>query len=318
MPTKDWRLLARDLSFYVSGRADVAAADWHADPWVYPLDWTFQLDREDEYFAPKDDEGIPLRAYPEPIGTHYLPSRIAGYGFAHWNRWSLRGDTLNRDGFLRVAGWFLHSSSSGRYEYDIAVAGKTPPWISCIAQGEAASILVRAERLTGERGYGEAARRAAHWLLVPERDGGVQSTLPDGRPFLEEYPLTRYRHVLNGCLYAVVGLSDLCRHGDSREERAPFHDLLRRLIESLENNLPAWDARGWSTYDYCVDARATRNLNTMTYQTLQVVLLRYLADQADSSALRAMAERWSRSAQRLPMRMQALGRKMAYRIVSGW
>jgi heparosan-N-sulfate-glucuronate 5-epimerase len=316
MARKEWRLILRDVSFYFTGNADVAAADWKRDPWLYPLDWTYQLDREADYFEPKDTLGIPLRRFAPPIGDRYLPSRVAGYGFAHWNRGSEPREVISRDRFMTVAHWFRDTHDEGRYFYDIRIAGKTEPWISCIAQGEAASILTRAHRLTNDSSFLAAAHTAVRWLLVAEKNGGLQSILPDGRPFLEEYPGTVYRHVLNGCLYAAVGIHDVIREDPvNSRELAQFFG---QLVDAIAANLGHWDVSGWSTYDYLSATGAARNLNTMTYQLLQVFLLQYLADVSGNDALAAGAARWRRSANRLPMRLGALAGKLAYRLKSRW
>jgi heparosan-N-sulfate-glucuronate 5-epimerase len=316
MPIKEFKLLARDIGFYLTGRADVSEADWPHDPWLYPLDWTYQLDREADYFQPKDEAGIPLREFPPPLGRQYLVSRIAGYGFAHWNRsCSAQASPDNHRQFARVADWFA-SVSGARYEHHFPIATMAVPWISCIAQGEASSILCRAFVRTGERRYLEQAKRALAPLGVAVEDGGVRGRLPDGGPFLEEYPGSEYRHVLNGCLYALVGLLDYVRAAgpEAREEDR----LLARLLDSVGRNLDSWDLNGWSVYDFPSGPGARRNLNTMTYQRLQVVFLRYLSAHRPDPRLDRTRERWELNAGRLTCRLGAFGRKAAYRLASGW
>jgi hypothetical protein len=316
MPIKEWRLLARDVSFYVSGKADVSFADWHAEPWYYPTEWQYQLDRESDYFSPKDATGIPLREFRAPIGVRYLPARVSAYGMAHWNRWLRDGSQNSLTEFDKVTSWLMSAHRDGRYEHDFALAGMPAGWISCISQGEAASLLVRAYRVTGNDKYLGAASRAIDWLMLPVAEGGLRGTLPDGSIFLEEYPGTKYRHVLNGCLYAAVGISDLLRvsPGERSDVRALFSDLMNTIAVNLE----AWDVGGWSTYDYSPQKQTARNLNTMTYHLVQAVLLSYLADLTGDDRLRRVAERWSMSASRLPKRLGALGAKLTYRLRAGW
>lgn len=316
MPIKEFKLLARDIGFYFTGRSDVSEAEWRRDPWLYPLDWTYQLEREADYFMPKDANGIPLREFPPPLGAQYLVSRIAGYGFAHWNlscRASSREE--NRREFLKVADWFA-GVKDARYEHHFPIATMKVPWISCIAQGEASSILCRAYVWTGDTRYLEQARRSVAPLGVPVEKGGVLATLPDGGPFLEEYPGSEYRHVLNGCLYALVGLHDYVRvAGDAaRQEDA----LLGSLLDSVARHLPCWDLEGWSVYDFPANAGAPRNLNTMTYQHLQVIFLSYLAHHRPDPRLDRTRLHWERNAARIGMRLKALRRKIGYRLASGW
>jgi heparosan-N-sulfate-glucuronate 5-epimerase len=248
--------------------------------------------------------------------VRYLPSRIAAYALAHWNQWLIGGHLVNRAEFVRAANWMLLSPRNGRYEHDIAVAGISPPWISCIAQGEAASVLTRAHMLTGDNRYLRAADDAVRWLLVSEEDGGLQSRLPDGGVFLEEYPGSIYRHVLNGCLYAAVGVSDLSRvHNQENNDIRLF---LRTLCLSIGSHLALWDVSGWSTYDYPSDKAKRRNLNTMTYHMLQIILLEYLADVTGDDSMRAMSERWAQSSRSLRARISALMAKARYRLAVRW
>jgi heparosan-N-sulfate-glucuronate 5-epimerase len=316
MPMKEWRLLGRDLWFYLGGHADVTSADWRANPSLYPADWVYQLDREGDYFAPKDAQGIPVRVFRGPLGAQYLPSRIFGYGLAHWNRAVRRGDTGNCAAFVRVVAWLMEEHVDGRIEHRFPLAGMPMPWISCISQGEAISVLTRAHHATGDARYLQVAERALHWLMLSEVEGGLRSALPDGSPFMEEYPGTEYRHVLNGCLYALVGVRDLIHAGGAGVAGRSFY---QKVVDGLADNLDAWDVAGWSTYDFSPGStRRVRNLNTMTYQCLQSILLRYIADDTGDVRLRSMAERWERSAQKLPTRLGALGAKLAYRLVARW
>ena len=311
MPRKEINLLARDIRFYLFGGADVAAADWQSDDWVYPLDWGYQLDREADYFDPKDEHGIPLHVYGGGIGVQYLPSRVAGFALAHWNRWRVAGDASNRSSFLMAADWF-RDAPDNRYLYDFAVAGITPPWISCIAQGEGGSILARAFVETGDPAYREAAARSMEPLKHMVGDGGVQDRLPDGSPFLEEYPGSIYRHVLNGCLYGVIGMHDVLRVLDRPDEQ--LASLLQQVTEAVVANIEAWSVGGWTSYDYPKPGERRRNLNTMTYQTLQSILVRYVGEIRGEPRLIAAADRWSRAAASPFARSGAMVRKIAYRL----
>lgn len=312
MASKELVLLIRDIGFYFTGKADVAETSWREDDWLYPLDWSYQLDREQDHFEPKDNNGIPLRQYPGSSEKYYLVSRIAAFGLAHWNLWRLNNSEHNREKFLNVANW-LKEVPDARYEHYMPVAGLDVPWITCIAQGEAASVLSRAFIETHDRSFLVQAQAALAPLMVPVENGGLKDIMPDGRPFLEEYPGTNYRHVLNGCLYASVGIHDVMR--TSGENRLEYERLFESIIDSIGHHIGAWDVDGWSTYDYpCVRSRA-RNLNTMTYQLLQTILLKYLAEASGDSRLSGMGFKWQTSADSLPPRMKALYNKVKYRVL---
>ena len=83
-----------------------------------------------------------------------------------------------------------------------------PPWLSGLAQGQGASLLVRLHLETGRGEFAEAAKRALLPLAVPSGEGGVKALL-DGHPFPEEYPTDPPSFVLNGAIFALFGCRDV-------------------------------------------------------------------------------------------------------------
>lgn len=315
MPRKEWRLLARDVTFYVTGAADVGPADVTRDPWLNPLDWSYQLDRASEYFSPLDDSGIPVRDFGGAIGIHYLPSRIAGFGLANWNRWREFGSDDSRAAFFAVAEWFMEKSD-GLYRHDFPVAGLKPGWLSCIAQGEAASVLARAYQATGEVRFRDRAVLAVAPFEAAVSDNGLLDYLPDGSPFLEEYPGTIYRHVLNGCLYAVVGLHDVVRCFDTPPD--PIVSRRDSVVSAIADNISGWSVGNWTSYDFNINPGVRRNPNTMTYHRLQAVLLDYIGGFSGRAELLEAARVWHRSARSPIERIKSVYGKFVYRFSNGY
>jgi D-glucuronyl C5-epimerase C-terminus len=79
-------------------------------------------------------------------------------------------EVQERDGPL--AGGWVHSLP---YPHTFPLE---PPWLSAMAQGEGASLLVRLAAETGDEALLEAALRARGPLLTPTSAGGVQSARP--------------------------------------------------------------------------------------------------------------------------------------------
>ena len=317
MPRKEWRLLARDISFYVSGGSDAAQTMNKPGHWTYPLDWSYQLKRPDDYFLPCDDEGIPLRDLPGRIERQYLPSRIAAYALANWNEHVVDGSEMSRQRFLSCCNWFA-SQPEGAFRHEFMLVGMEAGWLSCIAQGEGISVLVRGYKLTGESYFAEAAIRAAAWLSHPVEGGGLLDHLPDGYPFLEEYPLTQYRHVLNGCLYATVGLDDLVLAGLDRT--GEFTELRDGVVSGIAANLPRWEIGNWTTYDFRANFEDDNppNPNTLTYQNVHWILLDHLGHRLNKDELLAAALRWRNASASTTQRLKALFGKIAYRFSHGY
>lgn len=167
------------------------------------------------------------------------------------------------------------------------------PWVSAMAQGEAASLLVRLERATGEERYGEAARRAIEPM--------PSAWLPDGSPFPQEYPTDPPSHVLNGGIYAIWGLYD-AGSGDQFED----------AVETLVRNLHRWDTGSWSLYD--LYPHPIRNWASLAYHELHTTQLRAMTAMSSRTALAEAADRFESYWSSRLYRGRALAHKAAFRV----
>lgn len=145
-----------------------------------------------------------------------------------------------------------------------------PPWVSGMAQGEAASLLVRLHLATGDDRFADAARRALRPLSVPSSQGGACAVLGD-RPLPEEYPTEPPSFVLNGAIYGLWGQYDVgAGLGDDGAQQA-----FAEGVETLSANLHRWDLGWWSRYDL-YPHRAT-NVASLAYHELHVHQLEAMA-----------------------------------------
>ena len=258
-----------DIKSYIMGNNDFPFYEPALYTSAYPLDLKFTLLNEKKYYHPKDENGLPLRIYTS-IGKQYNPTRIAAYGLAHYNEYLKCGNKKNLKEFLKVANWFVQSEK-GIWFYNFKWLSLNPPWISAMAQGEGISVLVRAWLITGKEIYLDKAIQATKPFTKEIKAGGVLSYIDD-MPFLEEYPTDRPTHVLNGFLYAVIGISDLERFAGIRVEFPSIKDLL----QTLEKKLSLWDLGYWSAYDLDRTTFGFRNPATVSYHRLHISLLTYL------------------------------------------
>jgi heparosan-N-sulfate-glucuronate 5-epimerase len=160
------------------------------------------------------------------------------------------------------------------------------PWYSAMAQGQIASVLVRAQSLLGDR-YGDLALRAVEPLVGPDRYGLVAHT-GDG-PVLEEgAPCRPPSHILNGWVFALWGLWDVAAGlGDERARRL-YEDSLECLIRTL----PAYDVGWWTRYS--LFPHPTTDLAKPFYHRLHIVQAQVLARMTHRKEFSEAAERWSR------------------------
>ena len=301
--------LAHDLKGYLLGNEDFGFVEASLTSWAYPLDLDFTLRQERLHYEPKDAQGIPLRVYLS-VGPQYNPTRIAAYALAHYNRYLRTGQEVHRRTFFRMADWFLQAPE-GRWVYTYPWGDLTPPWISAMAQGEGISVLVRAWVLSGDERYLAKARQALQPLLLPLEQGGVRSALEDGSPFLEEYPTRPPDHVLNGFLYALIGLVDLQQV--RADWVAPVD--LEALLDTLERHLDWWDTGFWSVYDLGYRRTGVPNLVTVSYHNLHITQLTFLGLRTNRPQLVAVAKRWATYARRPLYRWRAFLGKVRYRLL---
>ncbi len=182
-----------------------------------------------------------------------------------------------------------------------------PPWLSAMAQGEAASLFVRLRRATGEDRYAEAARRALAPLSVPSSQGGVRVPLGDG-PFFEEYPTAVPSLVLNGGIFALWGVYDVgAALGDDGAKR-----LFEEGLEALAANIERFDTGYWSRYD--LYPFRIPNIASGAYHRLHILQLQAMQLVAPRPEIAAAAERWRAYEGSRWCSSRAVAAKVAFRL----
>ncbi|MCZ4496729.1 MAG: D-glucuronyl C5-epimerase domain protein [Thermoleophilia bacterium] len=248
-----------------------------------------------------------------------MPVTVLQLGLGAWQR-SIDALDPDRAGWAaiarRVADWaavdldghgcFLHYAAMPHtYEID---AG----WHSAMAQGLGVSLFVRHD-------MNEDAARAARALLDPSL--GLIADTATG-PVLQEYPADPFPHVLNGWIWALLGLSDLAIAPGELEEgmREQASEAFAAGVASLAASLPEYETgRGWSTYDRYPHPIA--NVASPFYHRLHVEMLRALDRVAPvdlsgaSDVLTTTSARWEAALGRPSTRLTAVARKVGFRIV---
>ncbi|MET8909696.1 D-glucuronyl C5-epimerase family protein [Micromonospora sp. NPDC004551] len=257
----------------------------------YPLFWDHlphgtRLDATGVVQAARPDGGW----YPNPVS-------MCLYALGRHNRVvAARRPEPRADGPLLTQAAWLRAQQDGaggwRYPVPAPRYGVAAGWYSGMAQGMAASVLLRAADLTGERSYLDAADGAVDLLLRPVSAGGCAHYDGTGRPFLEECPAEPPNHILNGAVFALFGLIEhQHRRGGSAHLAAEA-----RLAEEL----PGFDLGYWSRYDLRWPWPATVN-----YHALHVSLLSALGRLTATPAFTDLSARWARALRNPRHRMRA-------------
>lgn len=249
---------------------------------------------------------------------HVLPVSMLQLGLGAWQR-GIDQDDSDRGGWMaiaqRIADWAaVDMDGHGRFAHRQPMPHTyriDAPWYSAMAQGLGISLLARA-------GEADDAARAARSLL--DRTFGLVTDTSDG-PILEEYPADPRPHVLNGWMWALLGLYDLayCDGLDDDDLRAAAADSWDSGVSSLVAHLPRYETgRGWSTYDLYPHPIA--NVASPFYHRLHVSMLRAVARVAPyvelAHELEDTAGRWERALARPGTRAVAVARKVGFRIVT--
>jgi heparosan-N-sulfate-glucuronate 5-epimerase len=219
-------------------------------------------------------------------------------------------------GAIAVGRWLveqqtLEPSQEGGWQHVDAYAHTfqlRPPWLSAMAQGEGASLLIRVYLETGEDVFAEAAARALKPLARPVEEGGVQALL-EGCPFPEEYPTSPPSFVLNGAFFALWGCYDAWLGlGDAEAGR-----MFVEGVDALAENLDRWDTGYWSRYD--LYPHPVVNIASARYHRLHISLLQAMSRVAPRPEFAETLARFEAYAASSLNRSWAFLRKVAFRVI---
>lgn len=281
-----------------------------------------------------------------PRGTRFVPGRISGYYIdmrvkAGEPDWPPAWMSEQGDLYVDVAQWAL-----GAYERYLAGDGEVwlsaamkageellraqqqggrldgawshrfpyphtfpvaAPWISAMAQGEGASILVRLYLETQREQFADGARRALGPIDVPQSEGGAQGML-GAEPFPEEYPTDPSSFVLNGAMFALWGYYDVgVGLGDSDALA-----LWNTRVGTLAANLHRWDAGFWSRYD--LYPHVMMNVASSFYHALHISQLEAMSAITAHPQFEAMRGRFAAYAGSKLCQTHAFARKALFRV----
>jgi heparosan-N-sulfate-glucuronate 5-epimerase len=248
--------------------------------------------------------------------TPVMHVTVAQFGLGSYERY-LAGDG---ESFLAAAqgagAWLMERQIHGGaldgglpHEFEMPHTYRLAPgWLSSMAQGQAASLLVRLQLETGDMELGEAAKRSLSPLSVPTGQGGVLAMLEDG-PFFEEYPTRPASLVLNGEIFTLWGVRDVAIGLND----ADAGELLRAAIDTLAANLDRWDTGYWSRYD--LFPHPVPNIASGSYHHLHTTQLKAMSLISPLAAFGEVGDRFSAYSERRINPMRAAAAKVGFRLL---
>jgi hypothetical protein len=238
--------------------------------------------------APRDAGGVLL------TGPYYHPIRIAQFALHRHATWLRTGEKTARGDFMAQAAWLRDHQQKhgvpGLYRFGFAwdKYGAEPGWWSAMAQGEAISVLLRADDVAPGNGFADAALEAATPFRYEIERGGVVWRR-EGDVFFEEIANEHAPHVLNGCIFALWGIWEL----RERSGTSWLDPLIEECTGTLLRWLPQFDTGWWTLYSLLRSAAGRPQVATLKYHEFHIAQMRVLAQMFENRAFAEAAGRWS-------------------------
>ncbi len=211
-----------------------------------------------EYSINTDKNEIILVDYmTRNLGKQYNPTAIALYALSQYNKFMDIGKNQYKKSFLNHANWLVDNlidkDRCGVWYYNFPWFSPgykcNPPWISSMAQGLGISVLIRAWEMTENEKYLKTAEKALASFEVPLSEGGVLYIDKNGDVWYEEYACQKRWQVLNGFIFALIGVYEIYVYTNNKNVREIFDkglSTLKKHLKDFELNLIFFR---WSKYD---------------------------------------------------------------------
>lgn len=247
-----------------------------------------------------DNSGIPMVKYGESY--HYNPVTIAESALGFYNEYKNLNDNYNMNMFLNLANWFVNNQEdNGAFSYDFStsfrgVVDLPEGFVSAMAQGQVLSVMARAYNITNDKKYLECGEKTLLFMISSGDEdifAGCSRTLEDfcnlsddlnkyaNYRLFEEYVFDPSTYVLNGNLFALIGLYDWTQCSKEKYGKEEAYEAFEDGIRAIEILLPYYDYYGWSSYDlfqYTFDGEIEPAFNSSYAHICHIYLLKALAD----------------------------------------
>ena len=198
-----------------------------------------------------DDDGVPKVQYSH--GLEYVPTTAFHWGLVCISKWIVSGNQSNFDDAMEIAVWAVENQSANggwgwyfNHSFHGGVLGDMySGWYGAMTQGLGMSFMARMYAETSNESFKQSALDAMELFDVHVDQGGVLRTY-QGQPWYEEYPTPDAgSYVLNGYIYALIGLHDLHEAFNSTKAL----ELYTNGTDSLYSMIGLFDLGCSSSYD---------------------------------------------------------------------
>lgn len=180
--------------------------------------------------------------------------------------------------FMQCAEWAInHQDQEGRWNNFFFMYPEHP--YGAMAQGEGASLLLRAYVHTQEPRFLKASKRAVDFMLRPLSEGGTA----DGNMLME---YTHLPVVMNGWIFAWWGLYDYVL---VTGEKGFYKERLDLSCQALERTIPEFSCNYWSMYDLA------GHIASPFYHHLHVAQMNAMYQLTGHDIFKEYAQTWERN-----------------------
>jgi len=240
-----------------------------------------------------DSEGIPLNVLLDGQRV-YFETTVIVKALGHFDKWLLFGRKDDYAEFVKLANWLVNrQDENGGWNVGQFLPRAVVPY-SALVQGEAISFLTRVYKVTRQARFKEAAQRAFPILVRPVEKGGVAYFTDDGL-FLEEIPTIPRNTILNGWVFALMGIYDYWLAFDDIKAK----ELFSLSLDTLKRHLSDYDAGYWSYYDIMGHIAST------FYHSLHIALMEALCLISPFTEFKYYKRKWEACLKRKFNRLRA-------------
>lgn len=210
----------------------------------------------------------------------YFPIAIFQYGLGSYDLYLITNEENYLKSFYITVDWALENQNNdGSWDTFSVYKYKNP--YSAMAQGEAASLLLRAFLETDDNKYLDAAKKAIDFMCKPIKEGGTAEYFDGEIRFKEVIDLPV---ILNGWIFALWGLFDYVKITNDRK----YTIILNNSLDSLEKSIKHFDIGFWSKYD--IDKKITSPF----YHRLHIAQLKVMYDLFDRDVFKKYQLKWEK------------------------
>ena len=236
----------------------------------------------------------------EKGGQVYFPVAIFQYGLGAFDLFiaSEEKDKRYINKFMQCAEWAVnHLEPSGAWNNFFFRYPQHP--YGAMAQGEGASLLLRAYAHTGDSRYFDSAQKAIDFMLEPLNKNGT----------LDNNILLEYTHlpaVMNGWIFAWWGLYDYVL---VTNDMWKYKNIMDKSCQALEEHLPMFTNNYWSMYDLA------GHIASPFYHHLHIAQMQAMYELTGHDIFNQYAQRWQHNEQRHMCRYRAFCVKVLQKII---